>query len=448
MSVRVVRNPATDALLRRVGRFVVFASLWTACGAAVSGADADGGWQQQTTVRSGSGRFFISADDAVERMRLSRWADDVYFRLQKVWHPAAVLPEDTVFDIIVDSEGKGRLPGAIESRRFFRGDRVNLGLRIESVAALDGEQFIEAVSAMILDALIIAAQPEDDRRFYEETIPQWLSVGVAQGLYPALRIRNQKLVVDLWRNGMLPDGNEVLAWRHLSPYRGFEHAVSGVWVAWATGHWMQPSHALQSWITLRAQGWPITAERLKPPRSASRAPADGWEPYVAAMQRLFTAGDGISAADRYGRLRQALQAAPGVSGIPGTVELSADDALDALIPLRREPWIESFVRSRSNELSALAAGGAAEYRELVERLTEFLNALESRRLRFLLRRDYRRILNEIDEQEQLAVLREQYVSLFELRHRPDPLPAWLADDGLDAPPPSRMRRYVNGFDTP
>ncbi len=443
-----VASVGDNALFGRLGVYIILAAVLQLAAMPESYGRDDGEWTP-STVRSPSRRFFVSADDPGDRLLLSRWADDVYLRFRKVWRPAVELPAERVFDIIVDAEGEKGVPGAIQFRRNIRGNRVNLGLRIERVSTLDGEQFIEAVCAMILDALIIEAQPEEDRTFYEENAPHWLSVGVAQNLYPSLRTRNQQLVVDLWRSGDLPGMDEILTWRHLPPYRGFKHAVSSVWVAWAAAdNWSQPSDALLSWIAFLAEGWPITPARLNPEASAPNT-GEGWEPYVASLQRLFTAGDTIGAVERYGRLRQALQVLPGVSGIPSNLEMSEEEyGLDVLISWRREPWIEIFSHSRQNELSALAAGGPSDYQALIGRAVAFIHSLDSRRPRFLLRRDYRRILNDLEEQETLAALREQYVGLFEARHQLYHPPAWLEDDGLDAPPPSRLRRYVDEFDKP
>lgn len=402
-----------------------------------------------STIRSPSGRFFVTADDPGDRMLLSRWADDVYRRFQKAWQPAVALPPERVFDIIVDAEHRSGMPGSVVTRRSIRGQRINLGLRIERVASLDVEAFVEALCGMLLDALILEAQPEEERRLYEENAPHWLSVGVAQNLYPALRGRNQRVVVALWRQGDLPAVDTVLAWHYLSPHRGFQHAVSSVWIVWAAGLWPHPSDALQHWIGYLAGGWPITPERLPPPGRPGAAAGDGWEPYVASLQRLFTAGDAMGAVERYGRLRRALQVAPGLSGIPYDVQLAgADDGLDALIPLRREPWVERFARSRQNEISGLAAGACPEFQALTEGIGDFLQSLDRRRPRFLLRRDYRRLTEDLDRQEKLAVTREQYVSLFEARRQAERLPVWLADDGLDGPAPSRLRRYVDEFDAP
>ncbi len=441
-----VASMAGKAPFVRFGVGAIIVAVVLPCVMAQSSGRADGDWRL-STVRSSSGRFFITADDPGDRLLLSRWADDVYLRFQKAWKPAVELPAERVFDIIVDAERRMDVPGSIQIRRSIRGQRVNLGLRIDYVASLNGESFIEAVCAMILDALIVEAQPQEDRTFYEENAPHWLSVGVAQNLYPWLRTRNQRLVVNGWRSGDLPSMDTVLTWHELPVYRSFKHAVSSVWVAWASDLWPHPSEALQYWIGLLAEGWPITPDSLQP--DAPELPvSDGWEPYVVSLQRLFTAGDTLSAVERYGRLRRALQAVPGVSGVPSDMQGSNQDhGLDALIPLRRESWIALFSQSRQNELSVLAAGASPEFQALIARIAEFMQSLDSWRPRFLLRRDYRRLTDDLDRQERLAVSREQYVSLFETRHQTYHLPAWLEDDGLDAAPPSRLRQYVDGFDT-
>ncbi len=444
MHVPAVNSGARISAACGCGLLLLLAPALTCFARHESNGEKEHAWKR-TTLRSPAGRFIVSAEDPADRLIISRWADDVYRRFYKIWCVEPFLPEEQVFGIVVDPLADDVLPGGLEIRRRVDSDKVKWTLFIEDLATLDGERFVEALSSMIIDAMIVEAQPEAERTVFDEPSPAWLSVGVAQNLYTALSIRNQDLVLGLWAGGQLPGGWEILSWRYMSPCRSFEYAVSGLWVAWAAGpHPQQRADTLQHWIGLLAEGRAITPELLsKEPLCIESA----WEPYVASLQRLFTAGQGAGAAMAYERLRRAMTVTPRDMGIPPNIELDGE-GLDALIPWRRQSWFRHFARIRRGELAVLSAGADPDYQALINRVIDFINKLEKRRLSVFLHRKYGAIMESLENQESLALLREQYVSLFEKKHLPPAIPAWLDDDRPDAFPRSRLRKYVDEFDKP
>ncbi len=402
----------------------------------------------RASIRSATGRFVVAATDAVDRITLARWADDVYLRFMEAWGPFTLrLPPDQVFGLTVGADFPPA-PGGIERQRRSESGRMHLTMRISSSSGLDAEFFIESVCAMILDAMICAEQRAAENAVFDESVPAWMAVGMAQSLYPALAERNRGVVINQWRIGHLPDADTILAWRYLPPHRVFEKAVSAVWVAWLAKQWPQPADALTHWIRLLADGQAVTPGHLFAPDRSAGYEGDEWSAYVASLQRLFSGFDAEGAALRFERYRRALSVAPGVGGIPARLELAEDAGLDAMIPYRHKAWFGVFVSSRRAELASLALAGDPEHQDLVNRAIACLDGILGRRPGFLLRRDYRALLSELDRQEALALSREQYVILLEQQNNPDDVT--LPPDGglLDAPPRSAMRRYVDGFEAP
>ncbi len=393
------------------------------------------------SVRSVSRRFVIAAADSTDRMTLARWCDDIYTRFQDQWDPSPPLPRERVFGIVVASPS-GVMPGGGIMHRIVSGPDAVFSLSVTDVSQLDAEAFAEAVCAMLLDALLLEAQPPEERGVFNESLPAWVAAGIAQNLYPALRNRNQAMVIDLWRSGQLPTSTQVLSWQSLPPHRVFEKAFSGVWMAWVLQHVPQRTALLGHWIGQQVEGVAIDAGNLFP-LDEPVASSLGWEAYVASLQRFYSIDNLDGAALRYQRLRWALTVYPGVAGVPPDLEPVSESGLAGLLAWRRERWVRHFTRRRRAELAALAPTGDPDYQALLNRAMAFLDALHGRRPGFMLRREYASFLDELNDLETLALTREQYLSLFE--QRLDPGQPAGAQDGLTR---SRLRRYVDGFDKP
>jgi hypothetical protein len=390
-------------------------------------------------VRSASGRFTVYSPDFAEKARLCAWADDAAARTEKlIGIPLSF--QRRIFRISAFPLGEGERP-SVSRRTRSSGGWLTQELVIRGLDRTPGETVLEAFCELLIDGYVPAMTP-GDAAGDGPRLPQWLSVGVAQNLYPFLRARNSKAALRRLKEQRLPEFTDLLEWEYVPQGRWMEKAYCGLAVAWlASG----PDAASDFRAIFRraAEREPISAEWLAAHVQGGRSVSamnSGWREWVARQDRKVYDLGGLSY-EMVEDLSAALVIQP--EELPGAAA-EGEVPLAELIRMRRSPAVRMLGARLTAELQRISIGKAPEFSRVTDAYCRFLQGLNSRCPGFVLRHRLRtadRLLNTLD-----ATVRawKEYVDNAELA-------VYLSEE-QKRPPPGRaignseLRAYVDEWE--
>lgn len=164
-----------------------------------------------------------------DRVRLLAWAEEVYGRIEEfIRQPIPFSPQEPLplFLQAAPDEPEGALhlewvegPSVRQPRLFLRRpDRV------------DQEDLLETLTQALL--MRVVQTRSDDPARSAAVLPAWMSVGVAQNLYPRLRARNRALLAGRARRGETFCAETLLTLNTLPRGRAVEKAACGLLLEW------------------------------------------------------------------------------------------------------------------------------------------------------------------------------------------------------------------------
>ena len=320
-------------------------------------------------AKSHSGRFYVLAPDNALKLMLIRWAEEVTGRVERLvgaevgfkgWSVRIVVTEDT------DAEA-----GRLRLSRSVRRSHVIDQLTINHYDEIQREEADEALCRILIRAY---AQPWRNSVGAAPTIPEWLSLGLAQNLYPSLRARNSRAGLKRWQEGRLPTTVEFL---RLEPSaQGADKETSGLLVAWLLS---QPGKDARFEMIFRrvAAGEAVTAAWLVTLVSGCESIGDleeKWDHWLWKQRRIvYEPGEVYP--EHMDQLKAALLLYPEVSGI--RVEGSGERPLQPsdLIDIEDRETLAEAAGLVAARLRALAIGRGETLVEVVEAYCRFFEAL-------------------------------------------------------------------------
>ncbi len=320
------------------------------------------------TVFSSSRRFVISGFPPAAAADLARWTEEVAQRMDELlgtcpWERGGYVELQGVAGTQV-SRAQGWVDGMLQQRLILgRGDE------------LDQEDALEGLVWLLLNRWPIQRQSGADRARELATVPDWLSVGVAQNLYAELRARNAATIQTRWREDRLTAWPELVEGEFLPAGRWAAKAEAGLFVAWL----LERGARLDTLWEKCAQGHRMNADEVARQviGVVDRAEAtSAWEVWLAAQQdrkRMVTGVDldQVAEFDALSRIED-----PELQAVRADVR--APLTLADLIALRRAAWVPALATRRSWQMQMAMLGRGADWQAVAQRYLQFLDALAGR----------------------------------------------------------------------
>lgn len=350
-------------LLVAAGALAVFPDAHAGPLAADEPRTASNHWPTVTSHQ----RNFLVADmpkrDAVE---IAVWAESVRERF--IGWVGTSLPYGRAYPVVISASVRDDEPGGRVLRALDRALDGSLRQEITLVnpADMDQEDVLEALSWLMANRWVVARTAERARDL--PVLPDWLTVGVAQNLYPELRVRNYRDVVVMEQGGSYHPAATVFDLRYLPPGRWPEKARAGLVVAWLA-ETVGAERLLAACAERVVTGLPVDAAMvqallgLPDLRSVNMA----WDVWMARQDRRFVPG--VLTADPEAIARVvALPAETFGLELPASFGARTLDA-DLLITHRASTWVHRYATAVAWRLRQESIGQPPE---LVERIRAFL----------------------------------------------------------------------------
>ena len=282
-------------------------------------------------------------------------------------------PDGISLRIVGENRGAPNGRNVSFSQYRFEGALVQR-IWIWDVASMDPEDYLEACSLMALNRYL-----NDRRRLGDSPhqAPDWLAVGLAQSIYPPVKIRNGRVIGDLMEEGPLPSLDQVLRWEYLPQGRWAEKAVSGFLVKWLFEF---PARDLRfdALLTSLAAGKPADVKMVAgflPGFADEKEARKGWEAW-AARHRTRVVMPGTLSLASFDEARKLCEITPATGGVPTNIVHSL--MLEDLIPKRKEPWVKPIADVRANQFSLMSVARGQEFKAVMEQYRGYLTGLSGK----------------------------------------------------------------------
>ena len=309
-------------------------------------------------------------------------------------------------EITIDSQHSEQ---RITKLQYMADGLLDQRIRILNPAHADTEDFLEALSWLLLNRLAVQAQSHMMMPAPPHA-PEWLSVGLAQNLFSPYPLRNRQVTLRRWQQGRTIRLAEILGWRLLPEGRWTEKAVCGTAVEWLLS--LPDRTALQSALLARTMArQSITSEWLAqrlPTAPTARDLEKQWDLWVLhwtdAVSNL-----GMLTRQQTDALRTVLQVDPSAynGGPSGGARLTAD----YFIAHRQEAWIRRLAEQVSATLQSLGLGRPPEFQQILVAYTCFFDAIADAPPRNRLVRLFHRPPSEKNLHAQLGAADQQLTAL-------------------------------------
>lgn len=314
---------------------------------------------------AGKVTFAAAAEDAAERLETALGIQLPFGRGQPVELVARVDPAVPSGSVI---RAQGWVDRALAQK-----------LIVINPEKADQEDVLEGLCWLLLNRCVIAGQDVETREARLGEVPDWLSVGAAQNLYPHLRARNRQVVIRAWKAGTAPAFAEVLGFTLLPPGRWGQKAfcAAAVDLIASSG---SAGEVFRGLFDRLARGEPVDAAWMAGASVAGGATKDlekEWDLWIARQTQVRRYGE-TAGSEPAAALRAALEIDPLLCGF------TADDGLPAvmtpadLIDRRGEPWMPKLAGGLSLKVRGLGLGESEAFRRTADRYGDFFDALAQR----------------------------------------------------------------------
>lgn len=240
----------------------------------------------------------------------------------------------------------------------------------------DQEDILEGLCWLLLNRYVVSRQTFEQKTSQLGAVPDWLSTGVAQNLYLALRTRNNQVAIRRWlRNHGLPF-SEILDLEYLPAGRWSEKAFCGLAVDWIASH-PDPAAVFGSFFSSLARGDRITTNLMSEwlvGQDSGRELEKNWDLWIASQTRVKQYWGGVSA-ERLESLKHLLAAPPDEMGIPAGKGVPSSVTMKTLVKYRDAPWMPLYATRLSLHIRGLGIGEAKEFRDVLDLYATYLGAL-------------------------------------------------------------------------
>ncbi|HMO03966.1 MAG TPA: hypothetical protein PKC67_02235 [Kiritimatiellia bacterium] len=324
------------------------------------------------TVTSHQRNFLVADMPKRDAVEIAVWAESVRERFMG-W-VGSPLPHGRAYPVVITASLRAEEPGGRVLRALDRASDGSLRQELTMVnpADMDQEDVLEALSWLLAHRWVVVRMAERSRNV--PVLPDWLTVGIAQNLYPELRVRNYGEVVAMEQAGSYHPAATVFDMRFLPPGRWPEKARAGLVVAWLS-ETIGPERLLASCAERVVVGLPVDVAfiqelaGLPDPRSVNMA----WDVWMARQDRRFMPG--VQATDPEAIARVvALPAEMFGLELPASFGRRTLDA-ELLIQHRASLWVQRYAKAVAWRLRQEGIGQPPEIVERIRAYLVFFDAL-------------------------------------------------------------------------
>lgn len=240
----------------------------------------------------------------------------------------------------------------------------------------DQEDILEGLCWLLLNRYVISRQTFEQKTAGLGAVPDWLSAGVAQNLYLALRTRNRQVAVRRWLKNEEMSFSSILDLEHLPDGRWCEKAFCGLAVDWIASS-PETAAAFESMFSALAAGDRITTNsmgRLMATGDSGRELEKGWDLWLASQTLVKQSLGGVSS-ERLEALKHLLAAPPDEMGIPAGEGVPSTLTMKKLIKYRDAPWMPLYATRLNLHIRGLGIGEAKEFNDVLRLYGDYLEVL-------------------------------------------------------------------------
>ena len=244
----------------------------------------------------------------------------------------------------------------------------------------DQEDVLEGLCWLLLNRYAVTRQAAEERSVRLATVPDWLSVGVAQNLYLALRTRDGQVVLRRWQHGQSMSFSELLNLEYLPEGRWAEKAFCSMAIGWFVAD-SRKAAAFDALFSKLARHERITPASLAEIVLGAGSPVDiekSWDLWLAHQTEIKRSLGSLSM-DKLDALDAALRIQPEGMGLQrggGVPEVMRP--VD-FIEYRDAGWIPTLAGTVSLRVRSVGLGEAREFRDVVDQYGRFFDELATRR---------------------------------------------------------------------
>ncbi len=356
-------------------------------------------------------RFTVSGMATADNVALAASSDDASRRIEQTLGFSIPFTRHELIRILTEVDA------SLQGGRLIKGqgwaDRQLLQrLMINNPNRVDQEDILEGLCWLLLNRLVIARQDISRRTTMLGEVPDWLAVGVAQNLYPALRARNGGVISRRWMEGERISFGEILEMEYLPDGRWGEKAAAGLAVGWLLA---QPRATMvfdalvQSLASGERLGIPVLVSALGGEMTPVRLEKE-WDLWVAQQTQVIRRWGGVSP-ERLTELQEMLTIRAVELGFAVDDGIPVELSLEALIMFRREKWVLPLATLLSLRVRGLGIGEGESFREVVDAYGRFFDLIAKCVSPGLLTRLFRRVPSEKLLNKQLASARALHAAL-------------------------------------
>jgi hypothetical protein len=330
-------------------------------------------------VSSASRRFLVTGLDSAAAVSLAVAAEEAAARLEAILRrPIPFARNQPVVFSARRDEKAGR--GLVVKGQGWTDRGLAQKLEIVNAEQVDQEDLLEALSWLLANRYLAARQTSAQRRTRLAETPEWLSVGLAQNLYPSLRARNARLSLKQWLDGHPMAVPEILSFQYLPGGRWSEKAFCGVLTDWL----LSSPAGLQVWdrlVETLAAHARITAPGLAEillGRDDPRELEKHWELWLAHQMQIRRMGE-ASENDPVKELEAQLIIRPEEWPELENLELPETLTLAQLIEYRDEKWMSDVAWRLEMGIRHLGLGRDKAFQRVLDSYGAFVAALSSRK---------------------------------------------------------------------
>ncbi|MFH0878482.1 MAG: hypothetical protein V2A34_02100 [Lentisphaerota bacterium] len=385
------RSPAPHASTPHPGRFYRNGDMmihWPSCRALAFLAvfalvpfqgpiAGEGGSRQNTSpVRSSSQRFIVSGMSKEENVALAAALDDVAGKMEQLTGLRIPFDGFQILRVIVGSE-PGRQGGRVVKAQGWVDGGLEQKLMVYNIQALSQEDVLEGFCWLLLNRYAIFRQPGKMRAEKLAACPEWLSTGIAQDLFNALKVRNMKRVLKDWQQDQSLRLSEILRYEFMPAGRWKEKAYASVVVAFLSsenaGFW-------NSCATQMARLLPISEEWLARDILGVTTVRDlekNWDLWMSKQMQIMRDW-GVVSTTLLSDLEDLLIVRPSQMNMPVDDAVPLELTLKDLISRRNESWVSPLSIRLNLQLKSLGIGQPPEFQQVLSLYEQFLANLAAR----------------------------------------------------------------------
>lgn len=365
-----------------------------------------------SVTTSSSGRFIVTGPDAVKTSEYTRWAEAMAERLERRLGTAMTFSRSAPLRIHL-AQTDSPTAGIAAHCRYLEG-RLECRLSVNEYVPLDYEDLLAAWCRLAMVSLVDHARGR--RGPFGETprVPQWLAVGLAQTLDPALCARNRRVLHAAMPQSHPPEVSPVLSWENL-PERWYQtRALCGMTVLWLDA--LKPQG--ESWrmmIDRLAAGEPVTASWV----AISLAGVDPgvaleerWGTWLKRQERVVQDLGSVSSVI-LSQLREMVEVPSAELGESTQADLPGRLSPRDLVAMRRSASVRLVAEERMQQVQALTIGKAPELVQVGQAYALFFEGLVRGASAWKLRRRLRHAEGALTALSDLTRARESYMDAFE-----------------------------------